>query len=330
MPEQYVELSAADAERYGLEDGERVRVVTRRSSYEARISVGITSIVHPARNEVPDGYLFSPWNLSVADSADPEEEPLARQRRQSPRLGSRLRPGRLQEARGADRADLAARPKPDHGRSTDSSPFPRATRLRSPDRHRRRRWRLARGHGWRRRGSGVLAPTRRAVGRGLPRYLHPLRALCRRLSEPRHRRVHRGLRPRGRPAPGRRAARHTGHLSAAPGLHPLQRAPGDTLLCTEACPSGALQLTKKDARHHPRQASRWGRPRSTRNICYSFNGASCGACVRACPFEGVALSSGLWEKPIIDPDKCVGCGLCERSCVHYPQAIRVVPNLERT
>ncbi len=73
VPEQYVELSAADAERYGLEDGERVRVATRRSSYEARISIGITSIVHPARNEVPDGYIFSPWNLSVADSADPKK-----------------------------------------------------------------------------------------------------------------------------------------------------------------------------------------------------------------------------------------------------------------
>ena len=73
VPEQYVELSAADAQRYGLEDGERVRIVTRRSSYEARVSIGITSIVHPARNEVPDGYIFSPWNLSVADSADPKK-----------------------------------------------------------------------------------------------------------------------------------------------------------------------------------------------------------------------------------------------------------------
>jgi anaerobic selenocysteine-containing dehydrogenase len=72
VPEQYVEMSAADAERYGLEDGERVRIVTRRSSYEARVSVGTNSIVRPARSEVPDGYLFSPWNLSVADSADPK------------------------------------------------------------------------------------------------------------------------------------------------------------------------------------------------------------------------------------------------------------------
>ncbi len=73
VPEQYVEVSEADAKRFDLEDGERVRVVTRRSHYEARVSIGTTSIVRPARSEVPDGYLFSPWNLSVADSADPKK-----------------------------------------------------------------------------------------------------------------------------------------------------------------------------------------------------------------------------------------------------------------
>ena len=73
MPEQYVEVNPEDAERYGLEDGERVRVVTRRCSYEARVSVGLASMVRPARNESSAGYLFSPWNLSVADSADPKK-----------------------------------------------------------------------------------------------------------------------------------------------------------------------------------------------------------------------------------------------------------------
>jgi anaerobic selenocysteine-containing dehydrogenase len=72
VPEQYVELHPKDAQRFGLEDGERVRVVTRRHNYEARVTVGTSSIVRPARNEVPEGYMFSPWNLSVADSADPK------------------------------------------------------------------------------------------------------------------------------------------------------------------------------------------------------------------------------------------------------------------
>ncbi len=72
VPEQYVEMHVEDAKRFGLKDGERVRIRTRRDSYEARVSVGTNSMVRPARNEVPEGYIFSPWNLSVADSADPK------------------------------------------------------------------------------------------------------------------------------------------------------------------------------------------------------------------------------------------------------------------
>ncbi|MDP6117584.1 MAG: molybdopterin-dependent oxidoreductase [Planctomycetota bacterium] len=71
VPEQYVEVNEDDADRYELEDGEKVRIITRRGSYEGRVSIGTDSIVKPARSEVPEGYIFSPWNLSVADSADP-------------------------------------------------------------------------------------------------------------------------------------------------------------------------------------------------------------------------------------------------------------------
>ena len=73
VPEQYVEVSPEDAERFGLRDGQKVRLVTRRGSYEARVSVGLNSMVRPARSEVFPGLLFSPWNLSVADSADPKK-----------------------------------------------------------------------------------------------------------------------------------------------------------------------------------------------------------------------------------------------------------------
>ncbi len=74
VPEQYVEMHMEDAKRNGLRDGDKVRITTRRGSYEARVSIGgLRSKVRPARNEVPEGYLFSPWNLSVADSADPKK-----------------------------------------------------------------------------------------------------------------------------------------------------------------------------------------------------------------------------------------------------------------
>jgi len=73
VPEMYVEMHVEDAKALGIKDGEKVRLVTRRGSFEARAQVGTNSLVKPSRNSVPRGYLFSPWNLSVADSADPRK-----------------------------------------------------------------------------------------------------------------------------------------------------------------------------------------------------------------------------------------------------------------
>jgi nitrate reductase NapA len=74
VPEMYVEMHADDAKDLGIKDGDMVRLITRRGSYEARAQVGGTnSLIRPARNNVPRGYFFSPWNLSVVDSAVPEK-----------------------------------------------------------------------------------------------------------------------------------------------------------------------------------------------------------------------------------------------------------------
>jgi len=73
VPEMYVEMHVEDAKELGINDGDKVRLVTRRGSYQAKAQVGTNSLVKPARNSVPRGYMFSPWNLSVADSADPKK-----------------------------------------------------------------------------------------------------------------------------------------------------------------------------------------------------------------------------------------------------------------
>ncbi|MCP4376585.1 MAG: 4Fe-4S dicluster domain-containing protein [bacterium] len=94
--------------------------------------------------------------------------------------------------------------------------------------------------------------------------------------------------------------------------------------CNNACPTGAL-MPIPDNNDAIRKSVRMGTAVVDKNICNSYNNAICGACIRACPFPEQALKTGMRERPVVDTDKCVGCGLCENGCIVYPQAIRVVP-----
>ncbi|RJP32908.1 MAG: 4Fe-4S dicluster domain-containing protein [Phycisphaerales bacterium] len=98
---------------------------------------------------------------------------------------------------------------------------------------------------------------------------------------------------------------------------------GDFLKCTEVCPSGALQLVRKDREDIGAKVA-IGIAEIDLNLCYSYNNWSCGACFRACPLAGEAMTIGRWERPTVHPQACVGCGCCERACIRYPHAIRVM------
>ncbi len=97
---------------------------------------------------------------------------------------------------------------------------------------------------------------------------------------------------------------------------------GDYLKCGEACPTGAIRKVKKTADDILSMVS-MGIAKIDHELCYSYNNWSCGACIRACPLYGKAMTFGMWERPIVHEEFCVGCGLCERACIRYPQAIRV-------
>jgi len=127
------------------------------------------------------------------------------------------------------------------------------------------------------------------------------------------------------PLQGRKA----GAAQGTPAIQPRRQAcmlcqgePGDALRCTEACPSGALQLVRKE---DIREQVRMGVAEIDFALCYSYNNYTCGVCAVACPYQGEAITIGLWERPSLNQDACVGCGLCERACIRYPQAIRVTP-----
>ncbi len=119
------------------------------------------------------------------------------------------------------------------------------------------------------------------------------------------------------------------HRMLTPTIHARRQAcmlcngvAGDYLRCTEACPSGALQRVRKDPEEIQSKVA-MGVAEIDLALCYSYNNWTCGACYRACPFPGKAMTLGLWERPEVHSASCIGCGLCERACIRYPQAIRV-------
>jgi MauM/NapG family ferredoxin protein len=94
--------------------------------------------------------------------------------------------------------------------------------------------------------------------------------------------------------------------------------------CGEVCPTDAIE--KVERKLEPiLQKVRMGKARVDENLCLSFQGKTCGVCYRACPLQDVAITVGLLEQPHVTA-QCVGCGLCERSCIQLPQAIRIIPD----
>ena len=98
--------------------------------------------------------------------------------------------------------------------------------------------------------------------------------------------------------------------------------------CTQACPSGAIQTLTLKQKQHVQIAC----AKVRRNDCIAWSGnQACMVCDEYCPYnaiEAVFRPEDTYKDvplPIINPDKCRGCGYCLSACVAPGKAIDILP-----
>jgi len=101
-------------------------------------------------------------------------------------------------------------------------------------------------------------------------------------------------------------------------------------LCGQVCPTGAIRrLSIEDKKN-----IKLGTANIDRSICIPWaQGKGCIVCEEHCPVPEKAIKliasnvkGGILEKPVIDAELCVGCGLCQNKCPVRPvRAVTVTP-----
>jgi ferredoxin-type protein NapG len=91
----------------------------------------------------------------------------------------------------------------------------------------------------------------------------------------------------------------------------------DPAPCTEACKHDALQQV-------PLGQVRMGIANLDPVLCLRFAGKDCTLCYDSCPLRDVAI---IWdeeiEAPLINLDKCTGCGVCMFKCPSEEKPISI-------
>lgn len=75
--------------------------------------------------------------------------------------------------------------------------------------------------------------------------------------------------------------------------------------CETVCPTDAIAGVNAEA-------NRIGVAVIDEERCIAWIQGSCRVCVDACPYE--ALAADASGRPVVDADRCNGCGICENRC----------------
>ena len=91
--------------------------------------------------------------------------------------------------------------------------------------------------------------------------------------------------------------------------------------CSEVCPAGAiLKITPAD-----KSATQIGHAVWVEKNCVPLcDGVACGNCARHCPVGAISMvasdpdNANSLKIPVVNTERCIGCGACENLCPARP------------
>ena len=91
-----------------------------------------------------------------------------------------------------------------------------------------------------------------------------------------------------------------------------------SLVCMTVCPSGALQPVEG-------HEIAIGLAVVNNDTCLNSQGINCRYCIEMCPIGETAIRQDSQNKIRVDPEGCIGCGVCQYECPTDPKSIVVKP-----
>lgn len=100
-------------------------------------------------------------------------------------------------------------------------------------------------------------------------------------------------------------------------------------ICSQVCPNGAIKPIEKEMK----SAIKIGTAVWIADNCIAYsNGVDCGNCSRHCPNGAIKMidseKSGSAKVPMVDAERCLGCGACEYVCPARPFSAIFVEGIE--